>query len=321
VRARLIRISGADLNLFEFDLDLTWACFFLNANGKIYGRFGGRDAKGPDTRNSLDGLRFAMEAALESHRQNPNGKPEEPRRPPLYIEKVPSASNVRGCIHCHQAKEILRAELKSTGQWSRDLVFTYPLPENVGITLDINRGDLVKDIKIDSPAARAGIEPGDVLLTINQRSVHSFADAQHALHHAPARGTIPVAWKRGERSFSGQLTLSEGWKWTNLTWRPSLLDLLPSLTMYGEDLSAKEKVSLGLAEKQTAFRQEDPAPPSVRAMGVLANDIVIGVEGRMLELTVDRFLGYVRQNYMIGEDITFNVIRNGKRMDVRATLK
>ena len=44
VRVRLIRISGADLNLFDFDYDLTWAAFFLNANEKIYGRFGGRDA-------------------------------------------------------------------------------------------------------------------------------------------------------------------------------------------------------------------------------------------------------------------------------------
>lgn len=320
MRARVIRITGSDLNHFEFDFDLTWVCFFVNANGKIYGRYGGRDAKGPDTRNSLEGLHFAMEAALETHRQNPNARPDEVR-PPLYVEKLPVARNVRGCIHCHQAKELMRAQAKEDGTWKRDNVYTYPLPENVGITLDVNTCNLVSKVKPASAAATAGIQPGDVLLTLNDRPVYSFADAQYALHKSPLQGSINVAWKRGQQTSSGTLTLADGWKWTNLTWRPSMLDMLPSLTMYGDDLSSKEKMALGLDEKRLAFRQEDPAPPSVQAMGIRTGDIIIGVENRLLELTVDQFLGYVRQNYLVGEDITFNVVRGGKKMDVRATLK
>ena len=49
VRVRLVRISGADLNVFDFDYDLTWAAFFLNADETVYGRFGGRDAESPDS--------------------------------------------------------------------------------------------------------------------------------------------------------------------------------------------------------------------------------------------------------------------------------
>ncbi len=43
---RLAQFEDLDLNLFEFDLDLTMMIFFLNADERIYGRYGGRDADG-----------------------------------------------------------------------------------------------------------------------------------------------------------------------------------------------------------------------------------------------------------------------------------
>ena len=42
--------------------------FFLNADGKMYARYGGRDGKGPDERQSLEGLRYTMQSVLDMHR-------------------------------------------------------------------------------------------------------------------------------------------------------------------------------------------------------------------------------------------------------------
>jgi hypothetical protein len=53
---------------------------------------------------------------------------------------------------------------------------------------------------------------------------------QHGLHRAA--GKAALTWKRGSEVRSGQLELAEGWKKTNITGRPSLLDILPSLTVY-----------------------------------------------------------------------------------------
>jgi hypothetical protein len=33
-------VDDVDLNTFEFDYDLTFMVFFLNANGKVYARYG-----------------------------------------------------------------------------------------------------------------------------------------------------------------------------------------------------------------------------------------------------------------------------------------
>ena len=320
----MIHITGVDLNLFDFDYDLTWAAFFMNADEKIYGRYGGRDAKSADDRMSLAGLRYAMQAALDAHRAEKTPAPREAAKP-LLAENYPAAKNHRGCVHCHQVNEFRRESQKETGQWKRDLVWAYPLPENVGIILEVDVGNKVRSVKPGSPAAALGIRPGDHLLRLNGYPVASFADAQYALHKAPAKGTIAVAWlKQGnkmEGALEATLDLPEGWRKTNLTWRPSMLDILPSLSIYGEDLGSAEKTKLGLAAKRLAFRQQKPVPNDAKKVGVQEGDIILGVDGLTLEMTVDQFLGYVRQNYLVGEQITLNVLRDGKLVDLKWILK
>lgn len=321
VLVRLLRIENVDLNVFAFDLDLTWAAFFMNAAGKIHGRYGGRDEKGPDTRNSLAGLRFAMQAALAAHRQQPKAAPPEAKQPPLLINRVPAARGARGCIHCHQAKEILRQQALDTKTWDRASVFSYPLPENIGITLDLERGNLVKKVLAGSAADRSGVKVGDELRFLNGVAVHSLADAQFGLHQAPAEGKVPLVWHSGGKERSAALAVAAGWRRTNIAWRPSLLDILPSLTVFGDELTAQEKQALGLSAKRLAFRQDPKVPSAAQAMGVQAHDIILGIDDRQLEMTMEQFLGYVRQNYLSGDAATLNILRNGKRVDLKVTLK
>ena len=166
-----------------------------------------------------------------------------------------------------------------------------------------------------------GIQAGDVLRAINGLDVHSFADAQYALHRAPAKGEITVAWQREGKELSANLTLVDGWRKTNITWRPSLLDLLPSLRLYGTDLTAKEKKVLSLDAKRLAFRQDPPVHSEASAVGVQEKDIILGVDNLNLEMTMEEFLGYVRRNYLIGDRVTLNIFRDGKRLDLPMKLK
>src|SRR5437879_5979427 len=141
VRVRLTKISGADLNVFDFDYDLTWMAFFLNADEKIYGRYGGRDASSSDSRLSLAGLEYALGSALAAHRQAAPAGPVERPPKPLLAEGYPAAKRLKNgqCIHCHQVAEFRRAALKAQGKWRREDVWVYPLPENLGLTLEVDR--------------------------------------------------------------------------------------------------------------------------------------------------------------------------------------
>ncbi len=262
-----------------------------------------------------------MRAALDAHRAHPPAPPRAPAAA-LRVEDYPAARRAGGqCIHCHQVNEFRRAALKAAGTWTRELVWAYPLPENVGITLEVDAGNRVRSVRPDSPAAAIGLKPGDRLRTLNGFAVASFADAQYALHRAPVRGTIPVTWQRGAQTMTANLPLADGWRKTNVTWRPSMLDVLPGLALYGEDLTAAEKMALGLSPKRLAFRQQQPIPKDAAAAGVRAGDIVVGIDGADLEMTVDQFLAHVRRNFLVGDRVTLNVLRDGKRVDLPMVLK
>ncbi len=321
---RLTRISGADLNVFDFDYDLNFVGFFLNADEKVYGRYGGRDAASAEGRLSLLGLRYAMSAALAAHRQQPKGGAVPgPQKKPLLVDDYPAAKllNAKACIHCHQVNEFRRAARQAEGKWQREEVWAYPLPENVGLTLDIDQGNRVRAVRPGSPADKVGLRPADVLRGLNGFPVASIADVQYGLHRAPWKGPVAVSWTRGDQARTGTLNLTEGWRKTNLTWRPSLLDVLPSLSVYGKDLSAAEKKALGLPERRLAFRQDDSVAEDAQTAGVRVGDIILGLKGESPEMTMLEFLAHVRRNYLVGDRITLEVIRDGKKRELPLTLR
>jgi serine protease Do len=322
VLLRLTRMRGVNLDLFEFDYDLTWAAFFLNADEKIYGRYGGRDAESADSRTSLAGLRYAMEAALAAHR--PGGKTAAPKtiKPLRTVDEYAASRRLsdKACIHCHQVYDFRREELQASGKWRLDEVWVYPLPENVGLTLEVDRGDRVAKVLPDSPAARLGIHPGDRLRTVNGQPVAALADVQHALHRAPAKGEIPLAWESEGKAKTGNLTLAEGWRKTDVSWRWSLRGLDPPPWVQGIDLNADEKKALGLGARQLAFRQGPFVTEPARQAGIQQGDVILGVDGKTLEMTARQFAAYVRLTYKVGDRVTYNVLRDGKRLDVPLTL-
>lgn len=320
MRVRLVKIAGVDLRTFEFDYDLTWFCFFLNADGHIYGRYGGRDASDAEAQISMKGLRYAMDRALDAHKVAP-AAPAPLAGKPVRAEDYDAAKKHRGCIHCHNVNEFRRADLQSAGKWDRNSVWVYPLPENVGITLDIDAGDRVKAVADSSAAAKVGLKPGDRLTRLNGYSVASFGDATYALHKAPAKGSVPVSWVRDGKELTGALEVPNGWRRTNLTWRPSMLDILPSAPFSGDELTAAEKKALGLDDKRAAIRQDETVHATLRAAGVKGGDVLIGYDGKGVEGDASKLFGYVRRNYLVGDEITINVIRDGKRVDLKMLLK
>ena len=293
----------------------------MNADETIYGRYGGRDPSSPDSRNTLAGLRFSLDRALETHARNPKEKPAA--LPVMRAEDYAAAKKQprSNCIHCHQINEFRRAQLISEGKWKRDMLWVYPPPENAGIGLDKDQGNLVKQVLTKSPADAAGVRAGDRLERLNGYSVNSFGDAQFALHKAPAAGNIAVSWARDGKAMHGKLELADGWRKTNITWRPSLLDILPSLSVSGDDLTAAEKKALGIPESQAAVKQDKFVHSTLKKVGVLQGDVYVGINGTKIDGTMDDFLGHLRRNHLVGDKVVLNVLRDGKPVDLPIVLK
>jgi serine protease Do len=322
VLVRITRMRGIDLDLFDFDYDLTWMGFFLHPDGTVYGRYGGRDAASADSRVSLAGLRYALEAALARHRRADYQSVLTKTKPPRTVEQYPAAQRLpeRACIHCHQVYDLRRESLQAAGKWRREELWVYPLPESIGLTLDVDRGDRVARAAADSLAARAGIQAGDRLLTIDNRPIASFADVQYALHRAPTRGTLTIAWQYDKETRKRTLSLTEGWRKTDISWRWSLRGVDPPPWVHGNDLSADEKKALGLSAKRLAFRQGPFVSEPAQRAGIRQNDVILGVDGKVLEMSERQFGAYIRLNYRVGDRVTYNILRRGRRLDLPLTL-
>src|SRR6186713_559209 len=155
VCVRIVQANGMDLSLFQFDFDLTFAAFFMNADKTIYGRYGSRsDHKDAMKNISVEGFRKALAAALEMHRKYPASKASlaAKRGPaPQYRvpEEYPSLSSnytstinfegavAKSCMHCHMVGEAKREVLRSARKPIPDeVLYPWPMPDVVGLTLD-----------------------------------------------------------------------------------------------------------------------------------------------------------------------------------------
>jgi S1-C subfamily serine protease len=89
----------------------------------------------------------------------------------------------------------------------------------------------------------------------------------------------------------------------------------------GDDLSAEEKRALGLDAKRLAFRQGAFVTPVAEAAGIRTGDIVVGVDGKVLEMSSRQFNAWIRLTHRVGDRVTYNVIRDSKHLDVPLTLQ
>ena len=295
--------------------------FFLSPDGKIYARYGGRSEESPDGRQSLAGLRYTMESVLAEHESESARFAPTRTGDPIYIRELAAGRRLGGCIHCHQAKELLNNQIRQHGEWTTDHAFRYPLPDNLGLLMEVDRGNVVDEIVADSPAADLGLHTGDVIERLNGVPVHSQGDIQFALDRAPRAGEIDLAWRRGDSLSQATIDLPEDWRRTNIRWRTSLQYLIPSARVYGENLTAEERETLGLSPNQLAFWQNDTVSEQARNAGIRGGDIILGINDEPLEMRVYDFVKWFRGRYVKGEVVVVNAIRDGERLELPMELQ
>jgi S1-C subfamily serine protease len=83
------------------------------------------------------------------------------------------------------------------------------LTDQLASYFGVKEGVLVSSVETDSPAARAGIRAGDVIASVNGRSVQSAADATRALRDVQTGASIDVRFFRDKKEMTVQVMLRD----------------------------------------------------------------------------------------------------------------
>jgi predicted metalloprotease with PDZ domain len=321
---RLVKMNGVDLQQFQFDYDQTWAAFFMNADGAIYGRYGTRAGgkTNATTHISVASLKKTLERALGLHQGYPANKAQLAGKrgaPPAFrfVEDSPVKNRKEAhCVHCHHVREDLRKLKWQQQKLTADDIWVYPLPENIGLKMEVDDGLRVKSVTPDSPAAQAGILAGDELANMNGQRLISQADIQGVLHNAPAQSQLAVSLTRDGAAMKKTLNLSGDWKQSDLSWRESSWALRPGL--WTVPLSKAQKQEKGLAADALGLRVKwvFGKESAAKKAGLRDGDLIAAVDGKTAPLSEAQFLAHVRLNHPPGSKLRLTLLRSGEREEV-----
>jgi hypothetical protein len=345
VCVRLVQAYGLDLSLFQFDLDLNWAVVLMNADRTIYGRYGTKNGeKGNAARVTVEGLRKALETALDFHKGYPgNRKDFEAKTGPAPTWKTPEAipdmknrpnavpadGTRQKCIHCHMVHEAEMWTLRMTKQpIPETLIWSYPNPEVVGLTLDLKEKATLKSVGPGSLAEKGGFKAGDSIVKLGGQPILSIADVQWVLQTAKDGSTLDAELQREGKAAKASLALAEGWRRKDdFTWRTQVWGMRHRLlgTQPLEALSADDRQKQGIAGDGLALRIKGFPPNFVKEKNAEAaqkfqkDDVIVDVDGKKDLSGESGLLAHLFLKKP-GESADFTVLRGGKREKVTLTI-
>lgn len=324
VPVRITNFKGIHVNRFRFDYDLTFVVLMMDAEGRIYSRFGTNDAHHSPHLMSIPGLKKAMKDVLALHRSKgpkPPAPPADPLRPATSypaFQKLKMAKDA--CYHCHYENNARFAQARYDGVFKKEMVFQYPHPENLGIRLETDANNVIHSVRPGSPAEKAGLRAGDTLQQAESTRVITGADLQFVLNEVPDPGKVTLTVTRSGAALPpAVLDLPRGWRRTDVSWRPSQEGAGPGMGFWGTPLPAAEKTKLGIPADRLAIRANFMFPGAkwAQTRGELRDgDVVVGLDGRALpEMTMRQFHSHFRLTYDYGQKVRVSVLRGGQKFD------
>ncbi len=343
VCVRVVSTNGLDLSLFQFDTDQSFAVFMLRDEQTIYGRFGTRSHRTDWIGDvSLPGMAAALSGALQLHASWPASEPlvrgkmgKKPKvdRPEKfaalegrYTDSLQYDGDVvRSCIHCHQIGDAIRDEIREVGSPMLDeVLFPYPHPKSVGLTLDPQTRSTVRAIDPSSAADRAGLRVGDQILQVAGQAILSMADVQWILHAAPASGAeLPIIVERNSMPESLTLRLDPDWRRAgDIQWRASTWGLRRMATggMRLQPITPDQRTAVGIPADGMALSviglgKFGPHAAAKNA-GFEESDILLSVDGRTDLMDETDFIRFGVREKKPGQSSQITVLRKGKRLSL-----
>ncbi len=326
-------MNGVDLNQFQFDYDQTWAVMFFRYDGTLLARYGTRGETDGMKYNSLEGFTSTIRSVLQVDKNwRPSQKTDYARKlGPKFEhnvpEKIPSASmksilarkkdGQQSCIHCHNIYDAQRDVAITEEKYDPMKRFKYPLPQNIGLEMDIGSGVKIANVVPESAAASAGLKAGHQIVGINGQPIHSIADVQFVLHRAAENAEIDIeAVDSSNRRVTAAVSLQPGWRTSDISWRASMYGMPPKPGLWVEATEPSERRRLGIARDKLALTIKGVFGNDVRKAGLKKNDVIIQFGKETERCAPGEFHAHLRLNYFEpNATLELKILRGGKTVE------
>ncbi len=341
VCVRVINANALDLALFQFDFDLSFSTLFFNGDGTVYGRYGSWSHQKDAQDTTTAGFRRALEATLVLHQGYPGnraslaGKQGVPTAYKTPVE-IPELSGkysldlnwngkvVPSCVHCHQIGDALRLSYRNKKQpIPADLIWPTPAPETIGLVLAEDQVARVTSTLAGSPAAQAGLQSGDEIVTLAGQPLVSIADVSWILHRAPESGSLAMGVRRGTGTKALDLTLPAGWRsHSDISRRVGTWGMrgMASGGMVLEDLTDAERDQRGLGTGDLALRVkyvgEYGKHAAAKKAGFQKDDVIVELDGAKGRVGEGEMIGRLLQQHVPDEQVKASVLRGQQRIEL-----
>ncbi len=319
VCVRVVRMDDVDVGLFDRDWNNAIYFFVLNADEQIYMRYGGRESQSPDTYNSLDSMRIALEQGLVLHRDYLQGRlPKQERPKPLFPREMPLLVErtfaTRQCVECHLIGDFQNIQRERDGVLDKlSQLYRSPDIKAIGISLDVPKNLVVK--AASSAVAAAGMKAGDRISAWNGVPVWTFGDVQYHYDKVNRTAkTVKITVDRNGQPVTLTVNLPPRWWWTDLRFRQSSVD--PRLDFEDRALTADQKQKLGL--KPDGFASEVKYVADLakirKTHDLRMGDVIVAVNGVDHDELASTAELYLKLHTKASESATLEVLRDGKRL-------
>lgn len=340
VRVRVVSTNGLDLSTFQYDYDQSFAVFFLNADGTVYGRFGTRSHRKNWVGDvSVEGLAKALQGALDLHADYPKNKATLAAKTgpaPLFPvpEKFPTLGKykseldyqgnvVQSCIHCHQVGDAIKDVYRKKKEAMPDeVLFPYPHPKAIGLVLDPKERATVLKVGTGSPGEKSGFKAGDVIKTLDGQPLLSIADVQWVLHRASGDGAkLKAEVVRARKPVELALNLEKGWRQADdVSWRSSSWGLRRMVTggmlleaVEGERPAGVAKDGMALVAKHVG---EYGAHAAAKNAGFRKDDVIVSFDGKTDLLRETDLFAHALRAKKPGDKVAVTLVRDGKKIEL-----
>ena len=341
VCVRVINANALDMELFQFDFDLSFSTLFFNADGTIYGRYGSWQHQHNSKDATTAGLRSTLEEALKLHRGYPANKASlagkqarpTPFKTPIELPRLMgkyglelnwNGKVVPSCVHCHQIGDAFRLWYRDQKQpipesWTHP----YPAPETLGFSLAPAPIGKVSAVSPNSAASKAGLQLGDEILSIEGQPVMSQADVSWVLHGAPSTGGLKMQVRRTPSTATLHLELTQNWREaSDISKRVGTWGMrgmaLGGLVL--EDLNDADRAALGIDLSSLALRVnyvgEYGTHAAAKKSGFLKNDIVLQLGAEAGRKSEGAMILHLLRQHQAGETVSATVLRGKEKLQL-----